>query len=82
MREKCTVGISALITQTQDTKSRRLAECLGISRNRLLGLLIDEAEIEGLPSLAIGKKNNRRAAQDFSGQSSQAIAEPSSVIAL
>lgn len=55
-------------------KLNRMAAALNVSRNKMVALLIDGAEIEQEPVLSVGLgKNNRRAASDLTGQSSTAI---------
>ena len=70
--QMCNTGVR--LTKRQFAKADRLATSLQVSRNRLIGMLIDSAEVESKPVLSVGlQKNNRQAAQDLTGQSSLAV---------
>ncbi len=47
------------LSQHQAERAGALASQLGISRNRLFGLLIESANIESQPIVGVGLKNNK-----------------------
>lgn len=61
------------LTEAQFAKAARLAQSLGMTRNRLFGMLVDAAEVESQPAISVGLKNNRNAATKFEPQSSKAV---------
>lgn len=70
--QMCNTGVR--LTKRQFAKADRLATSLQVSRNRLIGMLIDSAEIESKPVLSVGlQKNNRRDAKALAGQSVTAV---------
>lgn len=74
MIERMTINTGVRLTPTQAAKLERLATDMRMPKNRLMGLLIESAEAQTLPSVSVGlEKNNRRAASDLTGQSSTAI---------
>jgi hypothetical protein len=67
--ERMSVNTGIRLTPTHVKKLDRLATDMRTTRNRLLGMLIDSAEVESKPVLSVGEKNNRCDAQELSHQS-------------
>ena len=67
---KKTFATGVRLTPTQAEKLSSLAENLGVSKNRVLGLLIEEAEDKATISLF---KKNSRSASAYQGKSATAI---------
>lgn len=69
MIERMTVNTGVRLTPTQAAKLERLATDMRMPKNRLMGLLIESAEAQTLPSVSVGLgKNNRRADAAYQGQ--------------
>ena len=49
---------SVRLTREQMKKMSHMAHSLGVSRNRLFGVLIDSAQVEGRPSVIVNLATN------------------------
>lgn len=49
-----TVNSGVRLTEQQFSRWKQIAKSLGVSKNRALAILIESAEIESRPSVAVG----------------------------
>lgn len=73
MIERMTRSTGVRLTPSQAAKLERLACDLRTSKNRLMGLLIDTAAVETLPSVSVGLEKNNRTDVALSGQNVNAV---------
>jgi len=71
--ERMSINTGVRITPSQAAKLDRLAENMRMPKNRLMGMLIDAAEVQAAPIVSVGLKKNRRDAQNLTGQSITAV---------
>lgn len=73
--ERLTKLSTVRLKPSQEAKAQRIAGALGISRNRVFGLLIEAAqEPMPRPALVVGEiKANSRNAQNFQAQGAAAV---------
>lgn len=71
--ERMSINTGIRLTPTHVKKLDRLATDMRTTRNRLLAMLIESAEVESKPVLSVGEKNNRRDASTLTETSITAI---------
>lgn len=73
--ETMSVNTGVRITPSQAQKLAQLAKNMRMPKNRLMGLLIDAAEVQSVPSASVRlEKNNRVDAKALSGQNVNTVA--------
>ena len=62
------------LSKTQFEKLERIADSLNVSRNRVVGMLIDGAEVRSRPAVTVQLvKENSQSAQNVVGTSAMAV---------
>lgn len=66
MNKSINTGIR--LTESQFEKLDRMAGALRTNRNRVIGMLVDAAQVEQTPAVSVKMNNNRVDAKALSGQ--------------